>query len=207
MMIWTMDWTTIGAIAAVLAVIVGTLSFLYTIRKDISAATKTEPKQSKLTVLLRIIFGKIVGPSLKIKVKDINCNVSITNFSDGTSINPRQRVQWYVDCLVEFRNSSFRTANNLEVTIELQIDKVLLENQKVIPISQLSARGGSHRETITFKSQFFDEQRLEYPDASYELRISYTCKEYPGIRKTKTKGKLSKADWKGDNRALSAIRN
>lgn len=202
-----MVWTTVGAIAAVLAVIVGVLSFLYTIWKDISASPKAEPKQSKFVAFLKAIFGKIVGPRLKIRVKDINCNVNITNFSDGTSINPRQRVQWYIDCLVEFRNGSVRIANNIEGTVELRIDNNVLENRKVIRISQLSVRGGSHRESITFNSQFYDEQRLEYPDASYELKISYTCKEYPGIRKTEAKGKLSKSDWKGDNRALSAVRS
>ncbi len=195
-----------ATIAGILALLVAALLGIYNVRKDISANPKRELGQSKFTIFLKAIFEKIFPPRIKILVKDIDCNVSQTEYRDGTSAHSKQRIQWYIICLIELKNRSLKTANEIDVSVELQIGDNNIFRKPNLRVNQLSAGSGIYRELITFQSVFLDEKRIEYPDASYKLNFSYTCKEYPGLRTAKASGKLSKSDWIGERKALPAMK-
>lgn len=203
-----LNWTAVGAIATILAVIVAALTLLYAIKQGWGKDKEYPTTVSKILIIPKKIINMVLGPRLTIEVKEVTCRINMVNFSDQSTFGSRKRIQWYIETLIEIKNTSRRNATQINGTMKLQIGhgKYVSKRENTVQIHSLTAKSGVHREKVIFKSVFFDEEKIEYPDSSYCLEYLYSCQERIEMQKVKVGGTLTRADWIGDDSVLQAIK-
>jgi len=169
--------------------------------------------------LKRVVHVIEPRPRLTIAVKDINC-ISEKHFVEGPKYKG-QAWAWVVECLVEISNQGrlwglwatkatdvsgrmrlavgrrdsvleFKTAPGTARNFSLSKGESVLVRvrfpRKVIPPQRFEVYSRLQNEVIT------REQFEHYPGSPYLLEYTYSCSNKTGM-KTRSKGKLSKADW------------